>query len=153
MTVWLQYLGLSSAATGFIYYTLAVMLKTAVILGALIVTVAWMPWFERKILARIQLRAGPTHVGFTGKYGLFQPIADGIKLLLKEDITPLKAFKPIYLVAPAIVSATALFTFSVVPFAGGEYWTSDLTNLAVHEGLNNFSLGYITNMNLAVLFV
>jgi len=131
--------------TIWLYFLAATTLKVAVVVGVLLVLVAWMPWVERKILGRIQLRRGPKHVG---KFGLLQPLADGIKILTKEDITPHKAFKPIYLIAPAIVGATAIFSFAVIPFGP---WTVHLSDL--HEGLANFPLGYVTDLDMAVLFV
>ena len=131
--------------TSLVFFVLAVTVKVGVIVGLLLLLVAWMPWVERKILGRIQLRRGPSH---TGTFGLLQPIADGIKILAKEDITPRNAFKPIYLLAPAIVGATAIFSFSVIPFGD---WTIHLSDL--HPELHEFPLGYITDLDMAVLFV
>lgn len=74
-------------------------------------------WFERKVVARIQDRIGPNRVG--GRYGLLQPIADVIKLLTKEDITPAGADKLAYNVAPLVVVVAALMMWAVIPFAPG----------------------------------
>jgi NADH-quinone oxidoreductase subunit H len=70
-------------------------------------------WFERKIIARIQDRWGPNRVG---PWGLLQPIADGIKMLLKEDITPSSADKPLHMLAPVMIVVPSLLMFSVIPF-------------------------------------
>src|SRR3979411_2526019 len=62
---------------------------------------------ERKILGRIQNRYGPNRVG---PYGLFQPIADGIKMLIKEDIVPARADKIVHFLAPVLIAAAAILT-------------------------------------------
>ena len=89
------------------------LLKIVVVLVVLLTVVAYAVWFERKVVARMQSRWGPTRVG---PHGLLQPIADAIKLLTKEDITPSGAFRLIYLVAPALAVITALLAFAVIPF-------------------------------------
>jgi NADH-quinone oxidoreductase subunit H len=73
----------------------------------------YLTWFERKIIARIQDRWGPNRVG---PWGLLQPIADGIKMLLKEDITPSSADKPLHMLAPVMIVIPSLLMFSVIPF-------------------------------------
>jgi NADH-quinone oxidoreductase subunit H len=69
---------------------------------------------ERKVLADIQVRLGPMRVG---PHGLLQPIADALKLLLKEDIIPAEADKTIFWFAPVLATFTALTAFSVIPFS------------------------------------
>lgn len=128
-----------------LYFSLAVFVKAVVIMGVMFLMVPWLVYAERKIMGWMQLRPGPSNVG---KWGLLQPIADGVKMLTKEDITPREAFRPIYLVAPAVVAATALFTFAVIPFGD---WTMNLSDL--HPGLANFPMAYVTDLNLAVLYV
>jgi len=83
------------------------------IFGGLSVAVIAMNWLERKILAHMQVRLGPMRVG---PHGLLQPIADAIKLLIKEDIMPAEADKFVFWVAPLIVVITAFVVFIVVPF-------------------------------------
>ena len=68
---------------------------------------------ERKILGRIQNRYGPNRVG---PFGLFQPVADGIKMLIKEDIVPARADKVVHFLAPIIIAASAILTFGVIPY-------------------------------------
>jgi len=77
------------------------------------VAVIAMNWLERKILAHMQVRLGPMRVG---PHGLLQPIADALKLLLKEDIMPAQADKLIFWIAPFLVVTTAFTVFIVVPF-------------------------------------
>src|SRR5215467_4557712 len=68
---------------------------------------------ERKILARMQNRYGPNRVG---PFGLFQPIADGIKMLIKEDIVPVRADKIVHFLAPVLIAAVAILTLGVIPY-------------------------------------
>jgi len=75
---------------------------------------------ERRVSAFIQNRLGPNRVG---PLGLFQPLADVVKLLLKEDVTPAKGFKTIHAIAPMIPVVTALMTIAVIPFGDGLYVT------------------------------
>jgi NADH-quinone oxidoreductase subunit H len=89
------------------FYTLAV------VIGALMGGVSVMTWIERRLSAVIQFRWGPNRVG---PMGLFQPIADGIKFIMKEDIIPRDAHKPIFILAPALAMVTAICAFAVIPF-------------------------------------
>lgn len=75
---------------------------------------------ERRVAAFIQNRVGPNRVG---PLGLFQPLADVVKLLLKEDVTPVRGYKTIHAIAPMIPVATALMTVAVIPFGDGLYVT------------------------------
>src|SRR6059036_1544631 len=71
---------------------------------------------ERKILARMQNRYGPNRVG---PFGLFQPIADGIKMLIKEDIVPARADKIVHFLAPVLIAATAILALGIIPYGRG----------------------------------
>jgi NADH-quinone oxidoreductase subunit H len=88
-----------------------------IICTANLLIVIFLIWFERKVVARIQDRIGPNRVG--GRYGLLQPIADVIKLLTKEDITPAGADKLAYNIAPLLVVIASLMMWAVIPFAPG----------------------------------
>ncbi len=77
------------------------------------VIMMYLTLLERKIVGRIQNRIGPNRVG---KYGLLQPLADGVKMLTKEDIVPDNADKTVHLLAPLIIVAPALLVFAVIPF-------------------------------------
>jgi NADH-quinone oxidoreductase subunit H len=89
------------------------LLKILIVLNATLVGVTFMVLLERKVIAWVQVRLGPMRVG---PYGILQPIADAVKLLLKEDITPARADKWVFTAAPIIVMVPALITFAVIPF-------------------------------------
>ena len=82
----------------------------------LLVSVAYMTYVDRKVWAAIQLRRGPNVVG---PFGLLQPFADGLKLVLKETIIPSGANKVLFILAPMITFITALIAWAVVPFDDG----------------------------------
>lgn len=86
------------------------------ILGFISVNAMFLIWLERKVSAHIQARLGPMRVGW---HGVLQPIADGIKLILKEGITPKAADKWIYFISPIIVFTTAVMAYIVIPWAPG----------------------------------
>jgi NADH-quinone oxidoreductase subunit H len=88
-------------------------LVTLVIIGAFPLVAGYMVLVERKVLADFQVRLGPMRVG---PHGLLQPIADALKLLLKEDIIPEDSDKAIFWFAPCISTITALTAFAVIPF-------------------------------------
>lgn len=89
------------------------LLKIVVLLNAVLVSVTFMTLLERKIIAWVQVRLGPMRVG---PYGVLQPIADAIKLLLKEDITPARADTWVFMLAPILAIVPALIAFAVIPF-------------------------------------
>ncbi len=88
-------------------------LKVLVVVVILLMAVAYTVLLERKLVGRIQNRWGPSRVG---PFGLLQPIADGAKLFLKEDLLPTGVYRPLYIAAPIIALACALLSISVVPF-------------------------------------
>jgi NADH-quinone oxidoreductase subunit H len=89
-------------------------LVTLVIIGGVPLVAGYMSLVERKVLADFQVRLGPMRVG---PHGLLQPIADAVKLLLKEDIIPAESDKAIFWFAPCVSTITALSAFAVIPFA------------------------------------
>ena len=91
-------------------------IKLIVVLVALLLVAGWMVWVERKLLGRFQVRFGPNRAG---KFGFFQPMADIIKLLTKEDTVPGEADRVIFLFSPAVIATTTLLLFAVVPFGEG----------------------------------
>ena len=90
-----------------------VFVEILVVVGALLGGVSIMTWVERRLSAVIQFRRGPNRVG---PFGLFQPIADGVKFLMKEEIVPADAYMPIYVLAPGMALTTSVFAFSVIPY-------------------------------------
>jgi NADH-quinone oxidoreductase subunit H len=90
-----------------------VLLKVAIVFVFLLVTTILMIWAERRVIGRMQSRPGPNRAG---PFGLLQPVADALKLPLKEDIIPLRADKLVFVVAPVISGAIAFIAFSVIPW-------------------------------------
>jgi NADH-quinone oxidoreductase subunit H len=94
---------------------LFVVVKALLGFAFVLVGVILMIWFERKVLADMQNRVGPARAG---KWGLLQTLADGIKLIFKEDVKPDQADRPVYRLAPYLSVAPAFLTFCIVPVAG-----------------------------------
>jgi NADH-quinone oxidoreductase subunit H len=90
-------------------------LKIVIVLNATLVGVTFMVLLERKVIAWVQARLGPMRVG---PYGILQPVADVVKLMTKEDITPVMADKYVFTAAPMIALIPALIVFAVIPFGG-----------------------------------
>jgi len=106
------------------------------------VAVIAMNWLERKILAHMQVRLGPMRVG---PHGLLQPIADALKLLLKEDIIPAGADKVVFWIAPFIVVVAAFTVFVVVPFGPTHAITDMNIGILFMLGVSSLSvLGIVT---------
>jgi NADH-quinone oxidoreductase subunit H len=97
---------------------LGIMIKILVVVGVTEGAVAYLIWVERKVAAYSQDRIGPNRCGmeFGIPFGLVQPLVDGVKMLLKEDVVPRYVNKPIYILAPAIAIIAATIGFAVVPF-------------------------------------
>jgi NADH-quinone oxidoreductase subunit H len=108
-----------------------------IVLNVLLLGMAYMTWFERRVLALMQHRVGPNR---TGPFGLLQPIADAVKLLAKEDIVPANADRLVFLIAPLLSFTLAPLGALVIPF--GDSVT--LFGRTVHL--------YATDMNIAVLY-
>jgi NADH-quinone oxidoreductase subunit H len=89
------------------------LVKIVILLFLILTTLAYLTWFERKVVAHIQSRWGPYYVG---AHGLLQPLADGLKFLFKEDVTPPGADKFVYVLAPFLALSLALTTLALIPF-------------------------------------
>jgi NADH-quinone oxidoreductase subunit H len=114
-------------------------IKAVLMLAFLIVGFAYTTYLERKTLARMQVRYGPNRAG---PFGLLQPVADGVKLIFKEELIPRKADKLIFLLAPVLTVIPALVMLAVVPFGG-------TINLFGRE----ISLSIAGDLNIGVLYI
>ncbi len=124
-----------------------VVVKAVLVVLVVLTLVAYTTLLERKVLGWIQVRRGPNRVG---PWGLLQPLADGAKLLLKEEITVSAANRGIYLVAPIIVVICALVPFSVVPFAKGLGLEKVLGPAAQYFALDT---GVVADINVGILYI
>ena len=114
------------------------LLQIVIVLNATLVGVTYMVLLERKVIAWAQSRLGPMRVG---PYGILQPIADAVKLMLKEDITPTRADKWVFTAAPIISMVPALIVYAVIPFGD-----------RIHLFGRDISL-YITDINVGLLYI
>ncbi len=118
-------------------FLLLTLLKIVVVLVITLTAVAYTVLLERKVIGLIQNRWGPSRVG---PFGLLQPLADGIKLFLKEDLMPLAVERPLFVIAPMIALSCALVSIAVVPFGGVFTY-------------HNVSLFEISDINIGLLVV
>ena len=114
------------------------LLKIVILLNAILVSVSYMTLLERKVIAWVQSRLGPMRVG---PRGVLQPIADALKLMMKEDITPARADKWVFTLAPMMVLVPALIVFAVIPFGPEVNLFGRLEPL------------YITDINVGLLYI
>src|SRR3954465_11245148 len=101
-----------------LWAVIGVIIKISLVVGITQGAVAYLILVERKVAAYAQDRIGPNRCGreFMLPFGFLQPIADGAKMLLKEDVVPSYVNKPLYILAPAIAIIAATIGFAVVPF-------------------------------------
>ncbi len=121
----------SLAATG---------VAAGVVLGVFMTAFALLSLIERKTLARVQNRIGPNRAG---PFGILQPVADGIKMLTKEDIVPAKAEKLLHLLAPILIVVPAILALGVIPY--GREWTPVPMELGL---LFFFAVGSLTELSV-----
>ena len=112
-------------------------MKVVVVTVVLLVGVAYTVLLERKLVGRIQNRWGPNRVG---PFGLLQPLVDGAKSFLKEDLIPTAVYRPLYLLAPMIALGCALISIGVVPFGAP-------------MGPKGFDLFEVANVNIGLLVI
>src|SRR3978361_2246245 len=94
-------------------FVIITLIKIAVVLGIYMTALAYLQWVERKVIAHVQVRMGPSRVG---PHGLLQPLADVIKLITKEGVLPPHVNKAYYLAAPFLAVFMALISISIIPF-------------------------------------
>jgi NADH-quinone oxidoreductase subunit H len=101
-----------------------VLLKVGIVFAFLLLTTIFMIWFERRVIGRMQNRPGPNRAG---PWGLLQPIADALKLPLKEDIVPTGVDKLVFVIAPMLTAAPAFISFAIIPWGPSvsifHHWT------------------------------
>jgi len=102
-----------TGSPGWVVQVASILINIFMLLAVFLTLFALISVLERKILARMQNRYGPNRVG---PFGLFQPIADGIKMLIKEDIVPARADKIVHFLAPVHIAAVAILTLGVIPY-------------------------------------
>ena len=102
-----------AGSPGWLIQVVSILINIFMLLAVFLTLFALMSVLERKILGRMQNRYGPNRVG---PFGLFQPIADGIKMLIKEDIVPARADKIVHFLAPVLIAAVAILTLGVIPY-------------------------------------
>ena len=115
------------------------LLKVIVVTVVMLMSVAYTVLLERKLVGRIQNRWGPSRVG---PFGLLQPLVDGAKLFLKEDLVPSAVYRPLYLISPVIALGCALISIAVVPFG-----SPDVT------GPGGFHFFQISDINIGLLVI
>jgi NADH-quinone oxidoreductase subunit H len=114
------------------------LIKIIIVLNATLVGVTYMVLLERKVIAWAQSRLGPMRVG---PYGILQPVADAVKLMIKEDITPVRADKWVFTAAPIIAMVPALIVYAVIPFGPEVSLFGRQVTL------------YITDINVGLLYI
>lgn len=141
-------------------YVIIPLIKIVVIVLFLSGAIAYLTLLERKVIAHIQVRLGPMRVGW---HGLLQPIADGLKFILKEDIVPSRSDALLFTLAPIFTMIPAFVVFAVVPFGPPDMLEGPLRSVltlvlepaAVESVVTNAiaSGGFVTDINIGVLFI
>jgi NADH-quinone oxidoreductase subunit H len=113
-------------------------IKSLILVMVLLAGFAYLTWYERKVLSRMQVRYGPNRAG---KFGLLQPIADAVKLIFKEELTPHEAEKTLFIIAPIVTVVPAVIITATVPWGPSFEAFGRTINL------------YIANVDVGVLYV
>jgi NADH-quinone oxidoreductase subunit H len=114
------------------------LVKSLVVVFVMLTGFAYMTWVERKVMARLQTRYGPNRVG---RFGLLQQLADGIKLIFKEELIPAQADRIIFILAPVITVVPTFLIFAVIPMGG-----------TVSVGDTRIAIG-LADINVAILYI
>jgi len=121
-------------------------IKAVVLILALLTGFAYLTWYERRALARIQTRIGPNRAG---PFGLLQPIADAVKLIFKEELVPAKADKILFFWAPVITMVPSIIIAAVIPFGP----TTELFGRKIALSMANINVGVLYLMSIASIAV
>jgi NADH-quinone oxidoreductase subunit H len=107
---------MASFWTAYVEPTVWIVIKILAIIVPLLLAIAYLTYAERKVIAAMQLRKGPNVVG---PFGLLQPLADGLKLFMKETIVPSSANKGVFIIAPCVTFMLSMMAWAVIPFSDG----------------------------------
>ena len=117
------------------------LIKANIVLGVLLTNTILLIWFERKLVAGMQSRVGPDRAG---PFGILQTVADAIKLMLKEQILPVKADRAMYLLAPIVALVPSFLIFMIIPLG---------PNLNIEFGGENYIVEFVgADLNVGVLY-
>src|SRR5690606_26697715 len=125
---------------------LIVVVKAAITLGIVLVATMLMIWFERKAISGLQNRIGPNRAG---PFGILQTLADGLKVILKEDLLPTRADRIVFRMAPVFAMVPAFITFGLIPL-GGDFRDG---NGGVVEMFGHHTLLQLANPGVGVLVI
>jgi NADH-quinone oxidoreductase subunit H len=129
-------------------FIIAAVIKIALVVFIMLTGVAYTTWLERKLIGRIQNRWGPTRVG---PFGLLQPLADGVKFILKEDLLPDYVHKGLFILAPMLALIMSLISIAVIPF--GETITIAGHTTALQISGIILAGGGISDINIGLLII
>ncbi|HEX5569917.1 MAG TPA: NADH-quinone oxidoreductase subunit H, partial [Ktedonobacterales bacterium] len=124
------------------WFLVGAVVKSAIAIVALLTAFAYMTLIERRVIARFQRRVGPNRAG---PFGVFQPVADALKMAFKEEILPTGASRLVFLIAPAISVVVALTAFAVVPLGGPTTWGS--------SSIARAWAPYVADLNVGILYI
>jgi NADH:ubiquinone oxidoreductase subunit 1 (chain H) len=130
-------------------FLLLSIVKIIVVFVITLTAVAYTVLLERKVLGHMQNRWGPSRVG---PFGLLQPLADGIKLFLKEDLLPLAAERPLFIVAPIIALTCALVSIAVVPFGAAHHIYANGIGVDMFD-ISNINIGLLVILGITSIGV
>jgi len=122
------------------------LIKIIIVIVALLTAFAYLTYIERKVQARIQVRIGPDRAG---PWGLLQPIADAIKMIMKEDIIPSQADRPLFIVAPALAVIMALLAFAAIPIGPA----IEVLGYKIEMAIANVNVGLLYTLGILSLNV
>jgi NADH-quinone oxidoreductase subunit H len=124
------------------WFLVAAVVKSVIVIVALLTAFAYMTLIERRVIARFQSRVGPNRAG---PFGVMQPLADALKMAFKEQILPTQAKRLVFLIAPAIAVFVALIAFAVVPMGAPTTWGT--------SALARAWAPYIGDVNVGILYI